>query len=41
MSGALVHGPDGDTYVNVRTGEVLWIDTDQTETDADRASRLS
>jgi DNA-binding MarR family transcriptional regulator len=24
----LEHGPDVDTYVNPRTGEVLWIDTD-------------
>jgi hypothetical protein len=34
----LVHGTDVDTYVNPRTGEVLWIDTDPPETDPDRPS---
>jgi DNA-binding transcriptional ArsR family regulator len=34
----LVHGTDGDNYVNVRTGEVLWIDTDPPETDPDGTS---
>jgi DNA-binding MarR family transcriptional regulator len=37
----LVHGPDVDTYVNPRTGEVLWIDTDPPETDPDGTSGLS
>jgi DNA-binding transcriptional ArsR family regulator len=37
----LVHGLDGDTYVNPSTGEILWIDTDPPETDPDGTSGLS
>jgi hypothetical protein len=37
----LVHGPNGDTYMNPRTGEVLWTDTDPPETDSDGTSGLS
>jgi DNA-binding MarR family transcriptional regulator len=37
----LVHGTDGDTYMNPRTGEVLWIDTDPPETNPDGTSGLS
>lgn len=33
-----VHGPDGDAYMNVRTGEVLWIDSDPPETNPDTPS---
>jgi hypothetical protein len=36
----LLRGPDDDTYVNTRTGEVLWIDTDPPETDPDGTSGL-
>jgi hypothetical protein len=34
----LVHGPDGDTYVNPRTGEVLWIDADPPDANPARPS---
>jgi len=34
----LLHGLDVDTYVNTKTGEVLWIDTDPPETDPDETS---
>jgi DNA-binding transcriptional ArsR family regulator len=37
----LVHGNDVDTYVDTRTGEVRWIDTDPPETDPDGTSGLS